>query len=194
MAKSDKPPTLAQATGRNVERLRTQRGLSQDVLAAKMLRYGFEWGRSVVAAVESGRRALEIGEALVVAKELGVELGDLLVGEVASETVTLAPLVRVDVAALRALFAPGVSGLSLYTPMTSTAMDEAASHQEAELKAARKLRVEPRQIVSAARSLWGRSLTAERDARVGPDANHATRGHVTRQLVAEIKKRLQEEK
>ncbi|HZN76211.1 MAG TPA: hypothetical protein VFC00_31665 [Micromonosporaceae bacterium] len=69
---------------------------------------------------------------------------------------------------------------------------------EAEAKAAAKFG-EQRVIISgAALDLWGRSLTAERDARlaeeVPPDAPprtvQAKRGHITRRLLAEMAERL----
>lgn len=40
------------------------------------------------------------------------------------------------------------------------------SRGEAEMRAARKLGVSPMAVVLASRRLWGRSLTAEREARV----------------------------
>lgn len=64
---------------------------------------------------------------------------------------------------------------------------------EAEQKAARKLGRPAVQIAHAARRRWGRSLTAERDARVAerleagdvdPSSVPAVRGHVTRDLLA----------
>lgn len=65
---------------------------------------------------------------------------------------------------------------------------------EAERKAARKLGVPPEYVAVAAHRLWGRGLTAERDRRVadgadGEDARtvQALRGHVTRQLLDEIR-------
>lgn len=63
---------------------------------------------------------------------------------------------------------------------------------EAEQKAARKLGRPAPQVAHAARRRWGRSLTAERDARVeerlegdvDPASVRAIRGHVTRELLA----------
>jgi hypothetical protein len=65
---------------------------------------------------------------------------------------------------------------------------------DAERKAARTLGVPASAIALAARRLWGRGLTAERDRRVdeqiGGDATPRTaqahRGHVTRALLAEL--------
>jgi len=65
--------------------------------------------------------------------------------------------------------------------------------RDAELKAAQSLCVPPFAIALAARRLWGRSLTEERDAQLsghGADEPSRTlqalRGHITRKLLAEI--------
>lgn len=80
-----------------------------------------------------------------------------------------------------------------------------AEHMEAEIKAARRLGVEPGAVVAAARRLWGRTLTDQRDALVRaaigesrPAGAHAgvaraiqaRRGHVTRVLVADLSQAL----
>jgi transcriptional regulator with XRE-family HTH domain len=65
---------------------------------------------------------------------------------------------------------------------------------EAEQKAARKVGVPAAHVAVAAHRLWGRGLTAERDRRVAerdpggrPRSVQAARGHVTRQLMAELR-------
>jgi transcriptional regulator with XRE-family HTH domain len=77
---------------------------------------------------------------------------------------------------------------------TETAISalEAAAGQ-AEVKAAYKLKVKPLDISLAAFRLWGRSLTQERNRRVGEAAREAsfrslqaTKGHITRQLLKEL--------
>jgi hypothetical protein len=57
---------------------------------------------------------------------------------------------------------------ALFHPRTGArpAPAAVAAKQDAELKAARKLGVDPTVIVTTARCLWGRTLTEERDARV----------------------------
>lgn len=69
-----------------------------------------------------------------------------------------------------------------------------AARGEAEMKAARRLDVDPVELALAALKLWGRSLTEERDARVAeatepgatPRTLQALRGHLTRQLLKEL--------
>jgi len=73
---------------------------------------------------------------------------------------------------------------------------EAWASADAELRAARKLRAEgfdvsPLDVATAARKRWKRSLTAERDARLAKGAGgskRALRGHVTRQLLEDLRK------
>lgn len=68
-----------------------------------------------------------------------------------------------------------------------------ASRGDAEIKAARGLRVSPVVVALAAESRWSRSLTEERDARVADHGNvsarttQALRGHITRQLLDELR-------
>jgi transcriptional regulator with XRE-family HTH domain len=63
---------------------------------------------------------------------------------------------------------------------------EADANQEAERKAAPRLGMSPFHVALFAHLAWGQSLTARRDAVVGPDANHAKRGWATRQLIQEL--------
>ncbi len=60
-------------------------------------------------------------------------------------------------------------------------------------RAARKLGVEPMAVSAASRGLWGRDLATERDARAGMNSSAQARGHVTRALLAELRKHLDED-
>lgn len=76
------------------------------------------------------------------------------------------------------------------------AVEEAttAANNDAEVKASRRLGIHPFLVALAACRRWGRTLTAERDERVAATAPvggsvrtlTALRGHMTRQLVAEL--------
>jgi len=57
---------------------------------------------------------------------------------------------------------------------------------EAERHAGYRFDCEPLDVALAARSLWGRSLSAERDARADPGASPQARGRITRQLLDEL--------
>lgn len=67
---------------------------------------------------------------------------------------------------------------------------------EAAAKAARRLGCSPGHVDSMARRLWGRSLTEEREARMGSAprsrADQARRGHVTRMLIEQLRNALPE--
>jgi hypothetical protein len=78
---------------------------------------------------------------------------------------------------------------------TAAVTVEMASRHEAELHIARKLGVEPADVARAAVELWGTSLTEERDRRVavvrqGDGDRRAIRGHVTRNLIAELRPKI----
>ena len=72
---------------------------------------------------------------------------------------------------------------------TASRADLQAAHVDAagqvERRAARRLRVGALTVALAARRLWGRSLTEERDGR-SAQGPRAVRGHVTRGLIAEL--------
>jgi transcriptional regulator with XRE-family HTH domain len=86
--------------------------------------------------------------------------------------------------------------LPLWPDMTLGGYEDAqkAARGDAERKAARKLGVEALQLSVAAHGRYGRSFTAERDARVAeqapedalPRSLQALRGHVTRTMLAEL--------
>ncbi len=67
--------------------------------------------------------------------------------------------------------------------------------QEAELKAAKRLSVSVDEVLAAALTLWGKTLTAEREARSGMQipkgasarSTQAIRGHITRDLLGELR-------
>ena len=59
---------------------------------------------------------------------------------------------------------------------------------EAENRLARRLSIAPIRVIAAAASLWGRSLTEERDARLADGAGPAA--VVARRLTAELTARL----
>jgi transcriptional regulator with XRE-family HTH domain len=83
-------------------------------------------------------------------------------------------------------------------PMWAVKEAQMAASNDAEVNASRRLGVAPFLVALAACRRWGRTLTAERDERVAEaapgDASSRTltalRGHVTRQLVAELEAEL----
>ena len=57
---------------------------------------------------------------------------------------------------------------------------------EADYRLAHSVGLRVEQAAVAMEALWGRSFTAERDHRAGPDANPQKRGRVSRELKAEL--------
>ena len=63
--------------GRQVGKLRNQRGLSQDKLAVKCQRNGWDASRTIIAKIESGIRCVSDSELLFLAKALEVSVSEL---------------------------------------------------------------------------------------------------------------------
>jgi transcriptional regulator with XRE-family HTH domain len=62
----------------NIRGYRILRDMTQDLLAAKMTVLGHGWSRSIVSAIESGRRGVTIDEVFGLAILFGVTIGRLL--------------------------------------------------------------------------------------------------------------------
>ncbi len=212
-------PNIDTVIGANIRRLRDQRGSTQDDVAREFQAVGLDWSRAIVAAVEDGRRRIGADDLVLAAYALGVSPADLLEGS----GPVLAGALAVRLADLREAFSDQpVRQVRAWVPKQSEAEKRAMSRQlqatirylesawpdvtvqelaaakrdargEAEQKAARRLGVSAEDVSVAAHARWGRSLTAERDARVEdaePTADRrvlqARRGHVTRQLLADL--------
>ena len=81
-------------------------------------------------------------------------------------------------------------------PEDETPRIVAATQNEAEVKAARRLKCDPREVAYASWSLWGHGLTEERDRRLrdqqGEGNTPPRRGHITRQLDRELRRHIRE--
>lgn len=64
-------------TGRQIAKLRTERSLSQDALAGKCQRAGWDISRGTLAKIEAGVRCVSDGEILLLAKALEVPVSEL---------------------------------------------------------------------------------------------------------------------
>ena len=64
-------------TGRQIAKLRNEKGLSQDQLAGKCQRIGWDASRNIVAKIESGIRCVSDQEILLLSQALGVYVSDL---------------------------------------------------------------------------------------------------------------------
>ena len=64
-------------TGRQIAKLRTAKGLSQDSLAGKCQRAGWDISRGTLAKIEAGIRCVSDSELLLLSQALGVSVSDL---------------------------------------------------------------------------------------------------------------------
>ena len=195
--------------GRNLRKHREEHGLRQDDVAHRVRELGVEWTRAVIAAIETGGRTLDIGELVLLAVALGIRLSDLLEGD---GDVLVGGGVPVSLRLLRDLFKDNRGGhtysaLSFELAQRVTPPSDESRFViaigEAERRAAQRLGVTPLEISRQAFQLWGRGLTDERDHRM-QDAEpvlgatvaelqrkeRALRGHVSRELVAELRAKI----
>jgi transcriptional regulator with XRE-family HTH domain len=195
-------PTLDEVIGANLRSIRKQRGWTQHDLERE-LRGGLGWTRSYVAAIEAGRKRILVAELIYLSDVLRVAPVSLLAGDGPVRHGDAPPTYLSDVRQVL-MTPPGHEPPAMQASEAPAAAAEARARLredmetakgEAEQRAAHKLRVHPVVVVTHARLRWGRSLTEERDARVGPAtgdrrATQARRGWVTRELVAELEQAL----
>jgi hypothetical protein len=178
----------------------------------------------MIAAVELGRRRLTLGELAVlplILVEADVTGGRLLTLEelipVNEDLVSVGPGLKLPLSVARALLLERGSDNWTVAPAKPVIVGAdrrvLEADSDAEQKAASTLRVSPEAIVQAAHQLWGRSLTAERENRVDaytapmlklepdkatepgwPRRLQAIRGHVTRELLGELRPLLKDTK
>jgi transcriptional regulator with XRE-family HTH domain len=195
---------IGSRVGRRVKELREEHELTQDDVARAVRRAGVSWRQTSVAALESGQRRLTLEEFLglgVALRQLtGKDVSVAFSGDGAAEIHLGGRPVR---AILPAEQREALAGMKENTralrvwPEAKQSDLEAAhadSAGDAEQKAARRFRERPVLVALAARRLWKRSLTEERDRRVTADASvgstprrvQGLRGHVTRALLEEL--------
>lgn len=209
--------------GRGVREWRGVR--RQDEVAARARLVGLPWSRSVIAAIEKGTRSITLAEAVLLSVAMGQRIADIPVGEgwvglTSDARLELSAIRHVlsggepnevmgdqtDIPArriVRTMPTPEQRSrwdraarlLGPNTPAQLGVDAERAAGGEAEQKVARKLGVSPVEVSYTAFGLWGRSFTAERDARVATDPRcagvssrsvQALRGQTTRKLTAEL--------
>lgn len=215
--------TYQDVLAENLRGLREEQGLSQPALARRMR--GAGWTQATVAAIETRRRAVSLGEALLLQAAFRVPLARLLradqaeaidvegygvsgqslrrlaagdppAGTLLTKQARRGAGVTLDAAESRRLIkrAERVGGIdrahpdSPETQVLNMALD---ARGDAEQKAARRLGVEPFDVAAASHALWDRTLTEERDQRLGTVTGEgkdqrAIAGHVTRKLQEEL--------
>ena len=75
--KSEHGTLPTNVTGRQIAKVRTQKGLSQDGLAGRCQRAGWDISRGTLAKIEAGIRCVSDGEILLLAKALEVPVAEL---------------------------------------------------------------------------------------------------------------------
>lgn len=209
------PLPFAVALGHRLRQVREAAGDTAADVAARSRLVGLAWDRSTVARIELGQRQVTAAELLLASLIYDTAVADLLPTEAArlSERTSAAPPAMRGCLTARVTGGFEVDGLG---GLVSEGMDRmrpalaaagarlpgaaaisilgAATHvsDEATGKAARRLAATAEEVAVAAQTLWHRSLTAERDARVeakgqaSARVRQARRGHVTRALVEEL--------
>jgi transcriptional regulator with XRE-family HTH domain len=221
MDESETP--FGEALGKQLKRRRTELGLTQDLVAIHSRGLGLGFTRSVVAQIEAGRRDLTLPELAIVLAILDTDLPsvlggcgvmELVEGRIVADGDALAaglvgdrPLdavIETSPALVHRMLAANKElkrETEAVWPRARIADVVAAERAigEAEAKAGRRLGVSARSVSLAAHRAWGRSLSAERDARVSerapngaaPESLQRIRGHVTRQLQEELRPALE---
>lgn len=177
-----------------VKAARQARGWSQEDAAQAFQIYGLRaWRRSTVGQVEAKLRLPQLGELLVICAALGVPLAELITA--ADGDIQVFHGITMPGSAIRALLSGSQPGMA---PLLS-AKPKPVRPTGAEGDTACKFGVRAAVVAATARSLWGRSLDEERDARAGdlsslsPRSRQARRGLAARPLIAELEKTLRAE-
>lgn len=191
MTRRDETKPLSAVIGAGLAAWRAQQGLRQEDVALSARHVGLMWTRPTVAAVELGRRELTATELLL--------LPVVLEGAAAGISARLWELVAED-AKVRVSPETWLIGrqvrylLGEPNPRQEWLMGEPRADlpTEAERKAAGRLGVAPETVVRRGRARWGHRLDDEREQRLGVTSGvpartvQARRGHITRQLIAEL--------
>lgn len=206
------------ALGHRLRQVREERQKTAAEVASMSRFVGLNLDRATVIRIELGQRQVSVADLLLLASLYGKAVAELLptepvqLSEAAGATpqqlraALTAPPAGWDLPRLHQAFRRGLDkartgvvryskrfpGAAPFTVMEAAA--DARSEVDQTVKdAARRLNVSPEQVRIAARHLWDRTLTDERDRRVAAlggattaRAKQARRGHITRALLAEL--------
>ena len=212
---------LHKLLAQQIRGIRERRRLSQEQLAGLAEDHGLNWKQDTVALIELGRRKLNLEEFLLLPSILDADDNELFpedcqvvltptisVGSVAvsikNYQVHDSHLLRVGKQVHKGSAKHKREVMDLEGRGTAAFEHHGKALRNAEVNAARKFGVTPRVIVAAAQRLWKRSLPEERDARLTPAGEgtmpivgerrtlQALRGHITRQLLNELRKEIKQ--
>ncbi len=197
---------LREVLAAGVKAARMGLGLRQEDAATLLRQLGLaSWIRGTVAQAEVGARRLTPEELVILALAYETTPAALVVGE-DDELVELTPEAWITVADLRGLWSGRPARIKAPTlPKGAVAARERlkaggqtrrGEASDADRHAARRLGLSLEEATAAATKLWGRTLAEERDRRLAertgelsPRQLQALRGHVTRELLAELSSR-----
>lgn len=187
--------TVGEVVGRNLRQLRQDRSQTQDDAGRFLRSKGLEWTRDHVASLESGRREnIEVSALLALSLAYRVPLTRWFEGE---GNVSIGADTWLQLQEL----AQGLDGAA-WTPIIVGERLErffASQGADADATVAERLEVPVADVLRLAAQLWNRTVTEEREARLGDASDlpmrsvQARRGHITRQLTNEIRDAMQED-
>lgn len=150
------------------------------------------WTTGHLANLEAGRASATLPMLFALSGALASLLGrpvaltELLAGN-GGERVAIGDNRTVTLAELRA----SMTGQAVGSPVKPRGRDRVTtvrmSMVDADTRAARDLGLTDERAASCMAALWGRTLSAERDRRAGPDANAQKRGRIARDLKTELR-------
>ncbi len=192
--------TLDEQLGQRVKEVRKGLGWSQADVADLARDQGFRWSQPTIAQIEKGARSLSGVELIVLAFVLEATVAELTAGIELPEDPWEPALrgLKEGVKKWKQLLKKAGFTNGLVTIKVLKAI-EIASGREAERAAARKLGIDSKLLAAGAFRLWGHGLTEERNDRVAKRAGstsvksrQALRGHVTRDLLKELRDQFDE--
>lgn len=213
---------LGPIIGKRLRDIRLYQGLTQDAVATRMRERGSTWTRVTVAVLESGNRdsltleeVLDLSDVFVLnpsaflLQPLGVHLSKQEAARLEEAQLILEGKVEKALAptASRWTYDKQSAETRLRRhdwawPAAKTmdlARAEQQSAQDALIKIARQMRMQPVAVALAALKKWEGGFLAERERRYGEldkggtfegASAQARRGHVSRRMIAELKKAL----
>ena len=178
---------LDHVVARNLREVADVKKLRQVDVAMYATAVGLHWTANTVAQVLTLRRGLSLLEVPLVAAALGVPVGRLLEGD---DAIALPSGDTMPLEDIRDALTSKRAGKSPVThaPLMST---------EDERKLANRLGISVARLQTIAGQMFGRTVTEERDSRVGDlsalpkRVAQAKRGHAMREVASEIEARIE---
>lgn len=194
-ADETEPSPLGVVVGENVQRIRTERHLTQEEATVQLRAHGLMWSRSGIAALEAGQRDDVAASALLLlASALDVAPAALVAGDgdvrLTDESTVAREDLREFLAGEAAKLVPTVGSRAARAALSLMPGERVSFKADAEL--AQRLGLRPEQVYHAAERLWGHNLHQERERRLAELGNlsvserRVRRGHITRALTAEL--------